>query len=307
MEIVPIEVRQYPEFTVTFYRAELPFYLYQQDDVDIVFTHGVPDGEYVIVGSQDKHTKVDQLDAAIKWYHVMKHPSHRTFFYNKEQTTRGFWSPVDAEEELGHVLEWYQREYPNDCFEPKQILWPTPENILPGEDGYSQGFYPQPIFKHPETISKNTLAFHRQVNKELDSGGIAVGVIMGDYRLPVDVKGVDTANRVVGYVTVGMTDHNLPELVMYSTWRGKVTMDFMMQIAKQMKNGEPVEGDFKSIPVDTSALYDKMIFTNFLSNYYPRESVRLNQIFYPDKNDKFPTDEGYDWVKQPQPFVEDQF
>lgn len=306
MSIESFEIRQYGGITVEFFTAELPFYLYGVDDITLMFTVGLPGGEFVIVGRQDNSTKVDQLDAAIRWYHVEQNPPYRDFFYNPQRTTRGSWSFVDAEEELGFVLEWYQEHYPNGHFEPKQVLWPTEENVLPGEPGYSHGYYPQPVFKvpvecHPEMVLKT------MINKKLADKKIVVVSQSGLWKTPIGEDDECFMHR-----TFGMVDYGLSELVMFSKWRVSVAEHQLMQIAEtllEVERGVEVGPVTANVSVSLTEVPVEQVPEKYLelwTKFFRREQLVVTQVMYSDEKDRYPNEEGYDWEQSPQPLLEAQ-
>lgn len=304
-----IEVRKYPNgIEVEFFSAELPFYVFG-GEISVVFTVGVPDGEYVIIGQQKESEKVDRLDAAIRWYCVDKNPTFRDFFYDKECKVRGSWSFVDAEEELAEILEWYQEKYPSGYFQPKQIIWPNQENRLPGEKGYSQGFDIQPILKAPSESSGSEI-FKQKVNEALHGEKILVVASYGDWKYPLLGS---TEKQPLLYRTFGMTDHGLSELAYFSTYPFKVAEKFLKTIAEQIIQNEKPEYETEETSLNTDVVLKEIDVSEIRPKqledwikFFPLDMLRVTQVFEPDNNDRFPEDDGYNWENKPQPFLEDQ-
>lgn len=304
-----LEVRNYANgLEVEFFTAELPFYIFG-NQVNIVFTVGLPGGEYCIVGKQSDYIKTEQLDAAIRWYHVDKKPEYRDFFFDKDCKVRGSWTFVDAEEELGEILEWYQERYPNGYFQPKQILWADQENRLPGEDGYSQGFDVQPVLKAP-IESNSEIIIKKLINKNIRDESFSVIGFYGEWKSPADNPSIKNPTL---YQTFGLIEFGIPELVYFSSYPTKVAEKFLRSIAEQLIQNENPEYEAESVDAMAGVILKEVDVVSgseqrleLWKKFFELELIRISQVFEADDNDKFPEDDGYDWNKKPQPFFEDQ-
>lgn len=303
-----LEIRQYPnDLVVEFFTAQLPFYIFG-DNVNVVFTVGVPGGEYVIIGRQPDSVKVDQLDVAIRYYLVDKNPEYRDFFYDKEGKVKGSWTYVDAEEELAQILEWYQEHCPSGYFQPKQIFWADHENRLPNESGYSQGFDPQPILKAPSEAHGEIL-LKRVINNALNKDSFAIVGAYGEWKMPSEIN----KDFPLLYQTFGLIEFGIPELVYFSNYPSKVAEKFLTAIANQLIHNENPEHETDSHDamsgvvlkeVEVAAVSEQRM--KDWKKFFDHSLIRVNQVFEADNNDKYPEDDGYDWDKKPQPFFEDQ-